>query len=42
MKLEYNKNFTWDQYFKDVGIYQGRCWHNDIYELLVNVKNKIL
>ena len=34
------KNFTWNQYFKKCGIYQGRSHWHDIYDLVF--KEKIL
>ena len=42
MKLECNKDFTWDQYFKQVGIYQGRSFWHDLKDLVAKLKNKII
>ncbi len=41
-KIEYDKDFKWDKYFKQVGIYQGRSFWHDLRDLVVNLKNKII
>jgi hypothetical protein len=42
MKLEFDRDFIWDKYFKQVGIYQGRCYWHDIKDLVVKLKNRII
>lgn len=32
------KDFTWDNYFKQVNIYQSRSWHHDLWDLLVKLR----
>ena len=36
-----DKNFTWDKYFRQVDIYQGRSHWTDLKKLLLKLKNKI-
>jgi len=33
------KQFTWNQYFKKCGIYQGRSHWNDLYDFITERKN---
>ena len=33
---------TWDQYFKQCGIYQGRCWWHDLSDLIVKLKRHVI
>jgi len=40
--ITWNKHFIWDQYFKDVGIYQGRCHWHDLKDLVMKLKNKTI
>jgi len=37
-----DKDFTWDKYFKQCGIYQGRSWHDDLKELFFKIKDKLI
>jgi hypothetical protein len=38
MKKE-NKHFTWNNYFKKCGIYQGRTHWHDLYDFIKHRKN---
>ena len=35
-----DKDWTWEKYFKQVGIYQGRWWWHDLYDIITKLKRK--